>query len=347
MLIYLFARDLFSQRIAFVTGIIAAVYCGLFLYDGWLYTESLYSFLVTFFAYSTYQLQKVLPHVKQFERERGIHGFWHRHAWALVSGILLGLTTLTRPNGSGVFALLAIWAIVVVRKNALPWHLMGKNLLLIACLTALLVLPWTYRNYRVSHSFVFVSTGMGEVLSGSYNDRVVSDDPGVRGFWRPPLGSLTHDSAAYTPANDAADTARALSWIRSHLSSIPYLLGWHLLNMWTPYTYSHGLPMEEFPNWPASQILWKLIPVMSLPVFFCAAAGLLVTWKHRRSQLLIVYLVLALTIGENLIFYGDMRFRAPIEPSLVLLTGGLLWCLASSWSTWHQRMHTLFSMANK
>jgi uncharacterized membrane protein len=55
---------------------------------------------------------------------------------------------------------------------------------------------------------------------------------------------------------------------------------------------------------------------------------LLVTWSRHKKQLIIVYFAIGLTITQNLIFYGSMRFRAPIEPLLVLSAGGALWWLA-------------------
>ncbi len=338
VLIYLFARDLFQRRIALLVGLLAALYCGLFLYDGWLYTESLYIFLLTFFAWALYHVQIALSTSGQYAAERGPRGFWHRHRWALLSGIILGLITLTRPNGAGFFVVLLIWGIFLVCRYALAWWLVAKNLLLIAALAALLILPWTYRNYQVTHSFVLVSMGLGEVLNGAYNNVVISGKPATRGFWSPPPHSLNHDSATYTLADDAADTHRALAWIGSHVNAMPYVLALHFINMWKPYTYSHGLPMEEFPTRRSSQVLWFLIPLMSWPVFVCAAIGLLVTWRRKWSELFVIYLVLAFTIGENLVFYGDMRFRAPLEPMLLLLTGGLLWWLGRVWPTWQKRL---------
>jgi hypothetical protein len=56
VLIYLFARDLFGTRIALITGLIAAIYTGLFIWDGWLYIESLYDFCLIAFAYSLFHL---------------------------------------------------------------------------------------------------------------------------------------------------------------------------------------------------------------------------------------------------------------------------------------------------
>jgi hypothetical protein len=59
----------------------------------------------------------------------------------------------------------------------------------------------------------------------------------------------------------------------------------------------------------------------------------LVTWKRRKKELLVVYLVIATTIAQNIAFYGNSRFRAPIEPLLVLLAGGAIWWLVSHFSS--------------
>jgi len=36
-----------------------------------------------------------------------------------------------------------------------------------------------------------------------------------------------------------------------------------------------------------------------------------------------------MTILQNIAFYGSSRFRSPIEPLLVLLTGGAIWWFTS------------------
>jgi hypothetical protein len=64
---------------------------------------------------------------------------------------------------------------------------------------------------------------------------------------------------------------------------------------------------------------------MSYVVFLLAALGLVVTWRRKWRYLLPVYLTIGLTILENVAFYGSPRFRAPIEPLLVVLVGGSLW----------------------
>ena len=326
VLIYMFAKDLFGRRVALFTGIIAAIYTGLFIYDGWLYSESLYTFCLLMFTYCLYRLQRNPLGLDLRGRSR-FSAFFKNRQWAILCGVFLGFVALTRPNGLLLLGLLYIWAVILVLAKIMPWRVVVGNILIITCITVLMIAPWTYRNYTVSHAFVPVSTGMGEVLLGSYNDIILNGDPAVRGTWRPPPGALNHDASSYTPADDKADTARALDWMRTHLSAMPYILSLHFINTWRPYTYSHGLPFEEFPHRTASMVMYFLILVMAIPIFLLAALGLLVTWKGRKDQLLVVYLILAMTIFMNVISYGDMRFRAPIEPFLVLLTGGFVWWL--------------------
>src|SRR5437588_8366200 len=58
VIVYLFARDLFGRRIGLLAGVAAAIYPPLYIYDGWLYTESLYIFLFFAFCYAVYRLQR-------------------------------------------------------------------------------------------------------------------------------------------------------------------------------------------------------------------------------------------------------------------------------------------------
>jgi 4-amino-4-deoxy-L-arabinose transferase-like glycosyltransferase len=333
LLIYAFANALFGRRIALVTGVIAALYTGLFLYDGWLYTESLYTFCVTGFTYTLFRVQSSSPSISAAVGKNLPTALWRaiaRHRWVIFCGLCIGAATLTRPNGLSLLGVLGLWALILLWLNSKPrWEVL-RNALLIGLIALVIVAPWTYRNYLTTHQFIPVETGMGEVLLGAYNDTVVSGDPAVRGFWRPPADVLNHDLPGYTPQTDKQNTAKALEWIGSHLNEMPYLLSLHLLNMWQPYTYAHGLPIEEFPGRRSSQIILALIPIESIPIFLLAALGLAATWRRFKKALLVVYLVLAATIAQNVVFYSTMRFRAPIEPLLVLLVGGAIWSLLPS-----------------
>ena len=327
VIIFLFTRDLFGQKAALFSGLLASFYPCLFIYDGWLYTESLYTFFLTAFVYSLYKVQytSILSSYSiKLNWLKRIRFMFLQRRWAIACGILIGLAALTRPNGIFLIGLVIVWAAFIVRAKILAWKIALHNALIILCIAALLVLPWTYRNYQVTHAFVLVSTGMGEVLKGVYNDNALNGN----GQWNPPPHSTSHDSPGYTPANDTQDTSTALTWIGRHLSALPYLFSLHFLSMWIPYTYSHGLAFEESSVSPQTFLLMVvLIYVTAIFVVASAICGLICTWKRYKAQLLVVYLLLAFIIGQNIIFYGDMRFRAPIEPTLVLLAGGAMWGL--------------------
>ena len=74
-----------------------------------------------------------------------------------------------------------------------------------------------------------------------------------------------------------------------------------------------------------------MIPITSYLVFALAALGLLLTWRKWR-HLLFIYLLILLDIGQSLYFYGSSRFRAPIEPMLVILAAGAIWWLSQRWN---------------
>jgi 4-amino-4-deoxy-L-arabinose transferase-like glycosyltransferase len=325
--IYFLARDLFGKRIALVTGLVAAVYVGLFLWDGWLYTESLYTFCLTGFTYALYRLQHSSIPAKPGQGKSRLFSFLPGWRWLLLSGIFFGLISLTRPNGSSIAGLLCIWAVLVICARLMSWQSAFGSVLVIVLIALAINLPWLYRDYTVTHSIVPVST-LGQTLDGAYNNSILQPDAhGQAGMWYGPPNMVNADFHTYTMANEQDDLRQALTWMRTHLSDMPYVLALHLRNMWTPYIYSHGLPIEEFPGRLSSAIILTLIPSMSIPVFLLAAAGLLLTWKRKRKDLVMVYLIILLTIAENVIFYGLPRFRAPIEPLLVLFAGGALWWL--------------------
>ncbi len=302
-IVYLFARDIFNRRIAILAGIIAALYPGLFIYDGWMYTESLFTLCLMAFCYALYRLQRTA-----------------QARWMVVSGVALACASLTRPNGPFFLLLVVAWAVIIVRAKILTWRVAASGVIVITLVTFGLIAPWTLRNYDVSHhQFILVTTVSNEVFTGVYNDTVLVSNQD-RGMWV---------SSEKTQPPAARNFSYTGTWIRNHLSSMPYLIGLHFMNMWRPYTSELGLPVIEFPDRPASQVVWTMMLITPIPVFLFAGTGLVLTRK-KWQHLLIPYLAILLTIMQCLVFYGSSRFRAPIEPMLVLLAAGTIWWLTQN-----------------
>ena len=319
VLVYLFARDLFRGRIGLLAGLSAALYPALFIYDGWLYTESLYTFLLIAVCYCLLRIQ----------RSEG-----RRLSLWLLCGALLALLALTRPNGVLIIGLTLLWTALLVWRRLLDKRAL-LNVALAAIVACLLIAPWTLRNYLVAHSFIPVATGDGTVLLGAYNDQAATQ-PGSLGSWINPLKTdpqvlmpfpLYTCNAVCEMAREETSKNAAIQWIKGHLSEMPGLLAYHLRNFWTPYTREADLPMERFPALLASQVVHAMSETLPIPIFALATLGLVVTLRRYWHTWLFAYLVILAALGEALVYYGSSRFRAPIEPLLILLAAGALWWL--------------------
>ncbi len=337
VLVYLFARDLFSWRIGVLAGVFAAIYPELYIYDGWLYTESLYIFLLFAICYGLYRLQHT--------PERN----WRN--W-IICGVLLGLLSLTRPNGMIVIGLFIVWSIIMVWQQFLSWRVAARGVLVTTFIALVLIAPWTIRNYLVSHTFIPVAIGDGTVLLGAYNNEALTKATypgGPKGTWINPIASrpdIVHPFPLHTctppceVAREAAFKDAAVKWIEDNINIMPHLLQLHFINMWQPDTYEADLPTVRFSQQQSTQFVLRMMKTWPIYLFILAALGLAVTlWRWR--ELLFIYFMIILTVAQNIIYYGSARFRAPIEPMLILLAAGFIW-----WLT-HKENGTLRWMIDK
>ncbi len=322
LLIYYFARDLFGARLGLLAGLAAAVYPELYVYDGWLYSESLYIFLLLAFCYALYRLQC---------RLHKLHSLRQNICLCMLCGALLGIVSLTRPNGLLVLCLLVPWACILAWTKTLSWRPALIHAGMIMLLAAAIVAPWTIRNYAVTHAFIPVATGDGTVLLGAYNDQVLVR-PDYLGTWVAPsqaVPQLAHRfpdvcSATCEVAREDAFKHDAALWVQQHLQEMPRLLALHFINLWQPATVEADLPVDRFIALPAAKFVLLMQQTFPLPIFVLALLGLIVMHKRWR-ELLFIYFMILQTIAQSLYFYGIPRFRAPIEPMLLLLAAGAVW----------------------
>src|SRR6266702_2057030 len=72
----------------------------------------------------------------------------------IICGVLLGLLSLTRPNGMIVIGLFIVWSIIMVWQQFLSWRVAARGILVTTFIAFVLIAPWTIRNYLVSHTFI-------------------------------------------------------------------------------------------------------------------------------------------------------------------------------------------------
>ncbi|GER88520.1 hypothetical protein KDW_26820 [Dictyobacter vulcani] len=309
VLIYLFARRLLNAHWALIAGISASLYPNLFIYTGWLYSETLYTFLLTAFIYVLYC----------FQRER-------RLRQAVVSGLLVGLLALTRPNGLLLIGLCVVWLLVLAWQRHFNWKYALRMLVLVPALALLLIVPWTLRNYLVTQRFLPVATGDGTVLLGAYNDPVAQRSWDQM-TWFNPLKSVPEVAKSFPlytcdarceMGREDVYKGHALQWMQTHLERMPGLLTAHLADMWLPVAHESDLPTDRFADQLSTRVVLVWMAIVPLPTYLLALLGLWYT-RRRWRDFLFIYGVLLLTIAQNIAFYGIPRFRAPIEPLLILL----------------------------
>ena len=164
-LVGLLGVRLFGRRVGLVAMAIAAVFPPLVLATTSLLSETLFVPFV---------LGAVLAVLRARESS-------HAMRWAVLAGGLAGLAVLTRSNGAIIVpALLAgVWT-----APRLPRHSLRLPAVLLAA-TVLTIVPWTVRNAVVMDELIPVSTQAGYALSGVYNDatRTAASYPGA---FRPP-----------------------------------------------------------------------------------------------------------------------------------------------------------------
>jgi 4-amino-4-deoxy-L-arabinose transferase-like glycosyltransferase len=318
----LIARDLFGRWPALVAGLVAATYPQLFIFDAWLYSESLAICLLTA---SCFVVIRVV---------RGPVG-WR---W-LAAGLLIGLTALARPNG--VYALVAvfIWAVLAVRSRVIPLQRAALGVALITLGTVAVLTPWTIRNFAATGgAFVPLTTVDGIVIAGSYNDGALTI-PGYQGFWVNPFtvpafravleGQSPPDCwGACEVALDRTTTRLGEQWAMSHVGALPELLFWRMAQFWTPAS-----PVGE-----AGMPIWRPFATLYPTLVLLLAAIGLVAMRRRWREALVPLLLGASFVAGALVFYGSPRMRAPMEPLLVVAaTAGAFWLaglLRLAWSRW-------------
>lgn len=258
----------------------------------------------------------------------------HRRApgtlrWVIAAGALAGLATLTRSNGLLLLAPLVLGVGLTAATT-------GRRLQAVAVLLAafaVVVGPWTVRNAVRLRAFVPVTTQGGFGLAGTYNAQS-RDREDVRAAWRVPSLVPEYDALIRQPGRSEAEVSRALrersvSFIRDDPRYLATVCYWNLRRM---LNLADAIDLER--------ILWRDYGVgrrlsdSSVAGFWILgllAIGGLFTRAVRRVPLF-VWAVPLVLIAPAVPIAGNMRYRIPADPFLVLLAA-LALVAAAGWVT--------------
>lgn len=144
VLLYALCLRLFNRRTAIMAAFMQAVHWGFIFFEGALLDPVLHTTVLLLFH---------LAAVDGLRNKRIIYAF--------AAGILLGIASLIRANTLLFLPVSVICAAFVFRQAAMPWKRMVLRGILYVAGCALVVLPVTFRNVRVSGEPVLISSNAG------------------------------------------------------------------------------------------------------------------------------------------------------------------------------------------
>jgi hypothetical protein len=233
------------------------------------------------------------------------------------AGLCLGLLMLTRPE----YLLFPVaLALVLAILRAPRWKILLPCVLVAA---ALVVLPWSIRNYRTSERVIPVSDGVlgcglllglawtpdnfagwGVFAPGSLSSEKASKQ--ATRLWRRYFFHFNRDSRAVRET-DRAMLALALSEYRKRPHLLPRRAVEHVLSLWRIKSIRlHALN-------PPGVFSWGLL--------ILGIGGLLLGKRRERLPRTILFLPTLYVTAVVTPFLADWRYAVPALPSLVALSG--------------------------
>lgn len=281
--VYILGRQLFNSNIGIWAGFISAIDIQIFIFGGYLLTETLSTFLFLSGMLALEQLRK---------REK---------RWlALITGILFGLAFLTRANLIIFAPFMLAWLIYQGQKDI---RRVLVNSLIIGGIIFILWLSWVGRNVFEMGAFIPFTTQGGFTYLGLYNDEVADTSNLFKyGQWKnltlPNAGQLSEIEI------DKQASEVAFAWITAHPLQAVGVMFMQIVHFWR---YS-GVYLRYY-----SIIFWLVLMLTS-------GYGL---WLARVKIIegLGVWVILAIVLtGVAAITAGDPRYRIVLQPILDVLS---------------------------
>jgi hypothetical protein len=231
--------------------------------------------------------------------------------YVLLSGLLLGLTALTRSVVLPFAGLAIVWI----------WQSLRARRGAIAAALALLmtISPWILRNSLLTGKITGIETSMGYNLYVGYHP----ESSGTFTFG-PSLDLL---SILDDTARDEVGTQRALAFIRQDPGRVPYLalrrMGYFFSLELRAFTYFYANDFLGFvpPPWLALVLLILALPFVIVALSAAGGAAML-PW---RPQTVLLALLVAGYLPPHVLILSEERFHLALLPFFAI-------CAANYWT---------------
>lgn len=225
-----------------------------------------------------------------------------RRNYMIAGGVAIALAALTRPVGLLLLPAFAVAELYLRGRSAV------QSVLWVAGVAALVIAPWTLRNYLVHGALVPISTHGGFIIARSN-----AAEPA----WRQERGwGIDREVFERMPT----EVERDRFWLRQGREFVAgnpgvylRLVGERFLRFWYVFT-------------PSYNFFFALL----FPFF---VAGF---WRYGRDAMLVLpsAFIAISTFVFCAVLYGSTRFRLPLEPLFIAYAAAFL---TDIWSRWSRR----------
>ncbi len=293
------ARGLFDMRTALVAGAVSALYPTLVAFSHYLWSETLFAVLVS----------GGLAGVVWSERRQSL-------ALAGLSGVAFGAAALTREIAVPVAAVCALWWVC----NALPGRrraAVARGALMALC-AALVVLPWTVRNYRVFGQLVPVATvGWWAAAEGN-----TFETSGWRQFGGPARREFIRRYSAAGDEIASMEFARryTLEQVRTEQPSWVFKkLVRNLPRLFSPDSYLfEKIRRGAYGDLPLAGVRGAVVLTAAIYTLVVVAGVLGVASASGGGRRLLPCLVFAVVAAFHVAANARTRYRLPYMPLLIV-----------------------------
>jgi 4-amino-4-deoxy-L-arabinose transferase-like glycosyltransferase len=305
-LVYLLALRLFDKRTAFASALVMAFFPGQIFFVSLVWSEVVFTFG---FVLALLCIVMVLQALDSQRR-------W----WLLAAGLLFGAGTLVRGQGF----LLPIIAFIVWGALGREWMRSLKWTAATVAVMALVILPWSVRNYVVLDSPVLVSSSFGGNFYMGHNKAgpVKGNEHLVEEY-----GPLTKNPRAEVVVGNAG-LREGLKFLVTHPLDEVRMTGEKIRDLYRDdyiaLNLIEGYGTRQILNESARNVLRHAANAFYFVVLAASGLALLGPWRERKAGLLFGLVVIGVWTVGSLAFFTITRFHFPIMPVFALLAGEAL-----------------------
>jgi len=289
------ARELGGRRAGGIAAVLAALYPGMWIFDGQVMSEALLMLLAALTLIGAYRARR------------------DPRPWRLVLlGAGAAACALTRSE-TILYVPLIVIPVAWGAASGLRARMKTSALALGAAVVVLL--PWSIRNLVVFEHPVFLSDQLGITLAAANNSTTYSNGP-LFANWCFPCVHDVKEPVADESVQQIFWEHRAEKFVESHLSRVPVVIAGRIGITWDLYAPRLEANENVIQGWPIGvSLAWLL---WYYPLGVLAVIGTVLLYRRRIAIYPLMAVPVTVTIAA-IVTYGNARFRAEAGDVMVVL----------------------------